>query len=109
MKLAGLSAMVAVLLGFSNFGGRPLRPPHWGGVGIALNVQSLSSQVELDCAQGTITQQFRIDRHGNFDLPGTYEAGPIVLPPSFHPAHYVGASPGARYPGGQDKARLPNT
>ena len=59
-----------------------------------LTVRSLSTNIEFDCAQGMITQEFLVDRHGRFDLRGTYESGPIVLPPPFHPAHYVGAVDG---------------
>jgi hypothetical protein len=90
MKIVGLLILVATLFGSTNFGDRALRPGHWGGMEIELTVLAVSSDVELDCAHGMIMEQFSVDRYGHFDLAGTYESGPVVLPPPFRPAHYVG-------------------
>jgi hypothetical protein len=94
MKAAALFALLAGFFGLASFGGRPLRPAHWGGSGVEVAVQSLSSKVELSCGNGTINEPFFIDRNGRFDLAGTYESGPVALPPPLHPAHYIGSVEG---------------
>lgn len=67
----------------------------WGGKGIYIKVGSSSSIVELDCAHGTISEQFATNKHGRFQLTGTFtveDVGPTdpTHPPVDRPARYVG-------------------
>lgn len=53
---------------------------NWGGEHIVLEVSDNGAKVEFDCAHGEMTQPLAPDRHGNFDVPGTFTAehgGPV--------------------------------
>jgi len=66
----------------------------WGGNHVHLVMKSSSSDLEFDCAHGTITEEIKPDNDGNFDVAGTFvrEGGPTRLDESSkgHPARYVG-------------------
>jgi hypothetical protein len=91
MKVARLCLIAAVFFASATFAGHILRARHWGSNGIELDVRGIFSSIDFDCAHGTITDRFVVDRQGRFDLSGTYVLdgpGPINHPPQ--PAHYVG-------------------
>ena len=95
MKVASVALMVEVFLASISFAGRPTPMGQWGGRHIDVEVRDLSSQVELDCAHGTISERFLIHKHGQFDLRGVFveeQPGPIdiTVPPKIHPARYIG-------------------
>jgi hypothetical protein len=93
MKWAGLCLVLAGLFASTSFGGHVLRARHWGGMGVELDIGPGMSRIEFDCAHGTISDRFTVDRQGQFDLSGTYfrdGPGPITTPPPGLPAHYVG-------------------
>jgi hypothetical protein len=67
----------------------------WGGQGIALQVSAKGADVEFDCAHGQIPQPIKLDKHGDFEVTGTFTAehgGPVrrgeTLQPA--PARYSG-------------------
>src|SRR6202166_227392 len=67
----------------------------WGGQGIALKVSAKGADVEFDCAHGQIPQPIKLDKHGDFEVAGTFTAehgGPVrrgeTLQPA--PARYSG-------------------
>jgi hypothetical protein len=67
----------------------------WGGDHIALEVSKKGAKVELDCAHGQIAQAITLDKHGNFDVAGTFtpeHGGPVLRDENSTPtpAHYVG-------------------
>ena len=98
MKVAGLCLLSAVLFASASFAGHVLRARHWGGMGVELDLRAGFSRIEFDCAHGTISDRFTVDKQGQFDLSGTYlldGPGPITTPPPGHPAHYVGDVQGA--------------
>ena len=52
----------------------------WGGQGIALKVSAKGAEVEFDCAHGQIPQPIKLDKHGDFEVTGTFTAehgGPV--------------------------------
>jgi hypothetical protein len=72
---------------------------NWGGEHIILEVSGSGAEVEFDCARGKITRPLKPDRHGNFDVPGTFtpeHGGPVrrdeVTTPA--PARYSGHTEG---------------
>jgi hypothetical protein len=57
-----------------------LSPGRWGGDTLILEVLADGANVEFECAIGRIDKPIRLDRRGNFDLPGTVRAeghGPV--------------------------------
>ena len=67
----------------------------WGGDHVSLSVADTSTHLELDCAHGDIPAVPTLDRHGQFDVAGTYvreHGGPIRQGeiPDSHPAIYSG-------------------
>jgi hypothetical protein len=67
----------------------------WGGEHIVLEVSEKGADAEFDCAHGQVTQPITLDKHGDFDVAGTFtpeHGGPVrrdenVLPAS---ARYSG-------------------
>jgi hypothetical protein len=55
-------------------GGQTLRPGPWGGDQVALEVAAAGAVLEFECAEGKITESFKLDDRGDFDLPGTFIA-----------------------------------
>jgi len=52
----------------------------WGGEHIILQVSEKGADVEFDCAHGQVTQQITLDKHGDFDVAGTFtpeHGGPV--------------------------------
>jgi hypothetical protein len=61
----------------------------WGGEHIVLDVSGKSAEVEFDCAHGQITQPMTIDKHGDFDVAGTFtpeHGGPVRRDEDTQPA-----------------------
>jgi hypothetical protein len=53
----------------------------WGGEHMILEVSAKGAEIELDCAHGQIAQHMSLDRHGNFDVAGTFapeHGGPVL-------------------------------
>jgi hypothetical protein len=53
----------------------------WGGEHMILEVSAKGAEIELDCAHGQIAQHISLDRHGNFDVAGTFapeHGGPVL-------------------------------
>ena len=71
----------------------------WGGMHVRLVIKASGAEVEFDCAHGEITEPFKTDRQGRFDLSGTFirEGGPTRLDESEsgEPARYSGKVTGA--------------
>jgi hypothetical protein len=52
----------------------------WGGEHILLKVSEKGADVEFDCAHGQVTQSITLDKHGDFDVAGTFtpeHGGPV--------------------------------
>jgi len=52
----------------------------WGGEHILLEVSEKGAEAEFDCAGGQITQPITLDKHGDFDVAGTFtpeHGGPV--------------------------------
>jgi hypothetical protein len=52
----------------------------WGGEHIVLQVSEKGADVEFDCAHGQVTQPITVDKHGDFDVAGTFtpeHGGPV--------------------------------
>ena len=52
----------------------------WGGDHIVLKVSEKGADVEFDCAHGQVTQPIVVDKHGDFDVAGTFtpeHGGPV--------------------------------
>jgi hypothetical protein len=52
----------------------------WGGEHIVLQVSEKGADVEFDCAHGQVTQPITLDKHGDFDVTGTFtpeHGGPV--------------------------------
>ena len=52
----------------------------WGGEHIVLQVSEKGADVEFDCAHGQVTQPIILDKHGDFDVGGTFtpeHGGPV--------------------------------
>jgi hypothetical protein len=67
----------------------------WGGQGIALKVSAKGADVEFDCAHGQIPQPIKLDKHGDFEVAGTFTAehgGPMRRDETLQsaPARYSG-------------------
>jgi hypothetical protein len=61
----------------------------WGGQGIALKVSATVADVEFDCAHGQIPQPIKLDKHGDFEVAGTFTAehgGPMRRDETLQPA-----------------------
>jgi hypothetical protein len=67
----------------------------WGGEHIVLEISVKGAEVEFDCAHGQVTQPITVDKHGDFDVAGTFtpdHSGPVRRdedPPQV-PARYSG-------------------
>lgn len=60
--------------------GRAAAPGTWGGDTLILEVVADGADLEFECARGRITKPIKLDRHSDFDLPGTFSPeghGPI--------------------------------
>jgi hypothetical protein len=73
----------------------------WGGEHVLLQVSKNGTDLEFDCARGQITQPIALDKHGNFDVPGTFtpeHGGPVARDESvpFVQARYSGHVDGER-------------
>jgi hypothetical protein len=44
----------------------------WGGDHVILEVTESGAELEFDCAHGHIDEPLRVDRHGRFDVNGTF-------------------------------------
>jgi hypothetical protein len=78
--------------------GRALATGAWGGEHIILEVLEKGAEAEFDCAHGQVTQPIMLDKHGDFDVAGTFtreHGGPV------HRDENVSADP-ARYSGHVD-------
>jgi len=67
----------------------------WGGEHILLKVSEKGSEVEFDCAHGQIAQPITLNKHGDFDVSGTFtpeHGGPVRRDEtvSSAPARYSG-------------------
>jgi hypothetical protein len=67
----------------------------WGGEHIVLEVSEKGAEAEFDCARGQVTQPLMLDKHGDFNVGGTFtpeHAGPVRRDESVAdvPAHYSG-------------------
>jgi len=52
----------------------------WGGEHIVLEVSERGAEAEFDCAHGQVTQPMMLDKHGDFDVAGTFtpeHGGPV--------------------------------
>jgi hypothetical protein len=52
----------------------------WGGEHVVLKVSEKGADVEFDCAHGQVTQPIALDKHGDFDVAGTFtpeHGGPV--------------------------------
>jgi len=61
-------------------GDRSPGPGPWGGDTLILEVVADGAEVEFECARGRISKPVKLDRRGDFDLPGTFAAeghGPV--------------------------------
>ncbi len=53
----------------------------WGGEHVVLEVSKSGAQVEFDCAHGQIAQPITLDKHGDFNVAGTFtpeHGGPVL-------------------------------
>jgi len=67
----------------------------WGGDHIILEVSEKGAEAELDCARGEVAQPLQLDKHGDFDVAGTFtpeHGGPVRRDEnvSSAPARYSG-------------------
>jgi hypothetical protein len=71
----------------------------WGGEHAILEVSENSTEVEFDCAHGHIAQAITLDKHGDFDVAGTFtpeHGGPVMRDentpsaPARYSGHVVG-------------------
>jgi len=70
----------------------------WGGEHIVLKVSEKGADLEFDCAHGQVTQPITLDKHGDFDVAGTFtpeHGGPVRRDENTPPAS-------ARYSGHVD-------
>jgi hypothetical protein len=70
----------------------------WGGEHIVLEVSEKGADAEFDCAHGQVTQPITLDKHGDFDVAGTFtpeHGGPVRRDENATPAS-------ARYSGHVD-------
>jgi len=52
----------------------------WGGEHIVLKISEKGADLEFDCAHGQVTQRITVDKHGDFDVAGTFtpeHGGPV--------------------------------
>jgi hypothetical protein len=52
----------------------------WGGEHIILEVSEKGAEAEFDCAHGQVTQPMMLDKHGDFNVVGTFtpeHGGPV--------------------------------
>lgn len=71
----------------------------WGGRHIGLTVGTMDSDVQFDCAEGTIIGPYAVEADGRFSWAGTYTrgtGGPVRIDqqPASKPATYVGTTRG---------------
>jgi len=67
----------------------------WGGEHVILEVSKSGAEAEFDCAHGQITQAITLDKHGDFNVAGTFmpeHGGPVSRDDNTPPAkaHYSG-------------------
>jgi hypothetical protein len=67
----------------------------WGGEHIILEVSGKGAEVEFDCAHGKINEPMALNKHGDFDVAGTFSpehGGPIRQDETenLKPARYSG-------------------
>src|SRR6266849_1465533 len=70
----------------------------WGREHVVLKVSEKGADVEFDCAHGQVTQPIPVDKHGDFDVAGTFtpeHGGPVRRDENTPPAS-------ARYSGHVD-------
>jgi hypothetical protein len=75
--------------------GRALATGAWGGEHIVLEVSERGAEAEFDCAHGQVTQPIMLDKHGDFDVAGTFtreQGGPMRRDENVTaaPARYLG-------------------
>jgi hypothetical protein len=52
----------------------------WGGDHLILEVSEKGAEAEFDCARGQVAQPIMLDKHGDFDVAGTFtpeHGGPV--------------------------------
>src|SRR5262249_44166236 len=74
---------------------KPVATGTWGGEHIILEVSGKGAEVEFDCAHGKITEPMALNRHGDFDVAGTFSpehGGPVRQDEAenLKPARYSG-------------------
>jgi hypothetical protein len=77
--------------------GRSPASGHWGGDTLVVEVGADGADVEFECATGRISGPIKLDRQGDFDLPGSFVVeghGPVRDGPK--------AAPKVRYQGHVD-------
>jgi hypothetical protein len=72
-----------------------LEPGTWGGQNIRLDITADGGSLDFSCAHGELSEPFKLDRQGHFDVRGSYtpeghgptrqDAEPVALA-----AHYWG-------------------
>jgi hypothetical protein len=67
----------------------------WGGEHIILEASEKGAEAEFDCARGRIARRITLDKHGDFDVEGTFvseHGGPVRREENPQPAtaHYSG-------------------
>jgi hypothetical protein len=74
MTVRELAVLALLAAGGAAVGAPPDRVPAgtWGGDHVGLEVAENRSQVEFDCAHGTLEGPLRLDAGGRFDVEGTY-------------------------------------
>ncbi len=73
----------------------------WGGEHISLTILDSTSNLEYDCAHGTIDEPILTDSEGNFEVTGVHvfeHGGPIRIDETFekHPSVYKGRIEGEK-------------
>jgi len=73
----------------------------WGGQGISIQINGNTATVEYDCANGTISGPFKLDRNGKFNVSGRHvreHGGPIRLNEerASQPARFTGWTDGKK-------------
>ena len=61
----------------------------WGGEHIIMEVSEKGAEVEFDCARGQVAQHITVDKHGDFDVAGTFTSehgGPVRRDENAQPA-----------------------
>lgn len=96
------SVWLAILLTGCATPSRDITPAlqgNWGGEHIGLTIGTTDTDVQFDCAEGTIFAPYLVNMDGTFNWGGTYQrgtGGPVRVgqqPPEV-PAQYVGETRG---------------